>query len=282
MDYTNIDYLAYSQQAALFLPPNNVRDYSSLRGDTGPLVYPALHLYIYSFLHKRFPAASSPDVGGFVPGKVGSGLEAGTAAMQPDGRRSLLVLQWMWAGVYLATLVAVAWIYRQAIRSLEKQVAAAQKKATEDERGSQVPANVEQSLFKLLFGTSPPLQPFLIFLPLSKRLHSIYVLRLFNDPLAMLALYASVVLFCKKKWYLGAIVYSYVCPSAVPSKSLTSRSNRLALGIKMNILLFLPGLLVLLFQYKGLRGTILVVCLIITIQASLFDYYSKVPLLTCT
>ncbi|KAJ9107442.1 hypothetical protein QFC21_000895 [Naganishia friedmannii] len=211
--YTNIDYLAYSQQATLFLPPNNIRDYSSLQGDTGPLVYPALHLYIYSLLHKRFPAASSPGVGGFVPGKSG-GLEAGTA-VRSDGRSSLLALQGMWAGVYLATLFAVAWIYRQAILSLEKQAAAAQKKETQSERSHQT-ISVGQSVLKLLFGTSPPLQPFLLFLPLSKRLHSIYVLRLFNDPLAMLALYASIVLFVKRKWYIGAIGYS-TKGCAVPS-----------------------------------------------------------------
>jgi alpha-1,3-mannosyltransferase len=46
--------------------------------------------------------------------------------------------------------------------------------------------------------------------------------------------------------------------------------TRLALGIKMNILLFLPGLLVLLFQYKGVRGTILLVALIVAIQVRFF------------
>jgi alpha-1,3-mannosyltransferase len=189
----------------MFLSPNNVRDYSSLRGDTGPLVYPALHLYIYSFLHKRFPAASLPDIGGFVPGKAG--LEAGTA-MQADGRNSLLALQGIWAGVYLATLCAVAWIYRQAILSLEKQAVLAKKKEHYERNDQTISA--KQSILELAFGTSPPLQPFLLFLPLSKRLHSIHVLRLFNDPLAMLALYISIVLFCKKKWYIGAIVYSQV------------------------------------------------------------------------
>jgi alpha-1,3-mannosyltransferase len=189
----------------LFLSPNDIRDYSSLRGDTGPLVYPALHLYIYSQLHKRFPAASLPDVGGFVPGKAG--LEAGTA-MRPDGRSSLLALQGIWAGVYLTTLFAVAWIYRQVILSSERQAAASQKKAERNVQGHQSISVEQRSITKLLFGTSPPLQPFLLFLPLSKRLHSIYVLRLFNDPLAMLALYASIVLFCTRKWYLGAVVYS--------------------------------------------------------------------------
>ena len=45
----------------------------------------------------------------------------------------------------------------------------------------------------------------------------------------------------------------------------------LALGIKMNILLFLPGLLVLLFQYKGAIGTIVSVGMIAIIQASPFS-----------
>jgi len=68
---------------------------------------------------------------------------------------------------------------------------------------------------------------------LSKRIHSIFVLRLFNDAPAMLLLYASVLLFLKSKWRLGSVVFS------------------LAVSIKMNILLFAPGLLLLLLQFPA-------------------------------
>lgn len=48
----------------------------------------------------------------------------------------------------------------------------------------------------------------------------------------------------------------------------TVERDSLALGIKMNILLFLPGLLVLLFQYKGAADTVVSLGIIIVIQVS--------------
>lgn len=60
----------------------------------------------------------------------------------------------------------------------------------------------------------------------SYRIHSIYVLRLFNDPVAVLFFYVSLHLFLKNKWLLGSLFYS------------------LAVSVKMNILLYAPCLLV--------------------------------------
>eukprot|EP00567_Pseudictyota_dubia_P012719 CAMPEP_0197458078 /NCGR_PEP_ID=MMETSP1175-20131217/47671_1 /TAXON_ID=1003142 /ORGANISM="Triceratium dubium, Strain CCMP147" /LENGTH=78 /DNA_ID=CAMNT_0042992605 /DNA_START=27 /DNA_END=260 /DNA_ORIENTATION=+ len=65
----------------------------------------------------------------------------------------------------------------------------------------------------------------MVLLCLSKRIHSIFVLRLFNDCPAMLLLYVSVYLFALNKWRTGCIFFS------------------LAVSIKMNVLLFAPGLL---------------------------------------
>lgn len=59
----------------------------------------------------------------------------------------------------------------------------------------------------------------------SYRIHSIYVLRLFNDPIAVLFLYLALNLFVDRKWYMGSIAFS------------------LGVSIKMNILLFAPALL---------------------------------------
>lgn len=59
----------------------------------------------------------------------------------------------------------------------------------------------------------------------SYRIHSIFVLRLFNDPIAVLLFYASLNLFLAGKWKLGSLFYS------------------LAVSVKMNILLYAPCLL---------------------------------------
>lgn len=88
--------------------------------------------------------------------------------------------------------------------------------------------------------------PFLIpFLALSKRLHSIYLLRLFNDPISIFFLYLCIYLLCCRRWKAACISYSF------------------ALSIKMSALLYLPGLLVILFRAIGATSTIMHVCVIV-------------------
>jgi alpha-1,3-mannosyltransferase len=45
---TEIDWIAYMQEVGGFL--DGERNYSNLRGNTGPLVYPAGFVYIFSVL----------------------------------------------------------------------------------------------------------------------------------------------------------------------------------------------------------------------------------------
>ncbi|CAL2032420.1 unnamed protein product [Caenorhabditis brenneri] len=56
------------------------------------------------------------------------------------------------------------------------------------------------------------------------RIHSIFMLRLFNDPLAMMLFYVAMDRFLNEKWLVGCILYS------------------VAVSIKMNVLLFAPAM----------------------------------------
>src|ERR1700760_390433 len=46
---TEIDWKAYMQQIELYV--KGERNYYNIEGDTGPLVYPGLHVYIYRLLY---------------------------------------------------------------------------------------------------------------------------------------------------------------------------------------------------------------------------------------
>lgn len=61
------------------------RDYAAIKGGTGPLVYPAGHVYIYSLLYQL--------------------TEKGT---------NILRAQWFFVALYLATLAVVLLCYREA------------------------------------------------------------------------------------------------------------------------------------------------------------------------
>lgn len=72
----------------------------------------------------------------------------------------------------------------------------------------------------------------------SYRIHSIYVLRLFNDPIATLAAYASFYSLLQKKYTISSILFS------------------LAISIKMNILLFAPAYALIFYENLGLIRSI--------------------------
>ena len=161
--YTEIDWVAYMQEVSGFL--QGERDYRQLRGDTGPLVYPAGFVYLYSLLY-------------YVTGQGAN----------------VRLAQYVFIGLYVGTMYVVHRLY-------------------------------------IRCGLPPYL---LILLSLSKRLHSIYMLRLFNDCWAMLLLYAAVLLFINRRPLLSSTLFS------------------LAVSIKMNVLLFLPAHLLLLLQSQPL------------------------------
>ncbi|XP_069928530.1 dol-P-Man:Man(5)GlcNAc(2)-PP-Dol alpha-1,3-mannosyltransferase isoform X3 [Oryctolagus cuniculus] len=92
----------------------------------------------------------------------------------------------------------------------------------------------------LIYHQTCKVPPFVFFFMCcaSYRVHSIFVLRLFNDPVAMALLFLSVNLLLAQRWGWGCCCFS------------------LAVSVKMNILLFAPGLLFLLLTQFGFRGAL--------------------------
>ncbi|KAG8217767.1 mannosyltransferase [Butyriboletus roseoflavus] len=165
--YTEIDWETYMVHVNLYL--NGERNYSEIVGPTGPLVYPAGHVHIHHLLHRI-----------------------------TDGGRNIGLAQQIYGALYIASLVLVSCVYRQA---------------------------------------GAPNWTVLL-LPLSKRLHSIFVLRLFNDCWSAVLVPAAILAFQKASDDLGILIFS------------------LALSVKMSALLYLPGILVVLFKRHGLAVTV--------------------------
>ncbi|XP_048659954.1 dol-P-Man:Man(5)GlcNAc(2)-PP-Dol alpha-1,3-mannosyltransferase isoform X1 [Marmota marmota marmota] len=92
----------------------------------------------------------------------------------------------------------------------------------------------------LIYHQTCKVPPFVFFFMCcaSYRVHSIFVLRLFNDPVAMALLFLSINLFLAQRWGWGCCCFS------------------LAVSVKMNVLLFAPGLLFLLLMQFGFRGAL--------------------------
>ncbi|KZT68202.1 glycosyltransferase family 58 protein [Daedalea quercina L-15889] len=89
-----------------------------------------------------------------------------------------------------------------------------------------------------------------LLLPLSKRLHSIFVLRLFNDCWMAVLAHAAVLAYAYAFDLLGTALLG--C----------------ALSVKMSALLYLPGLLVVLFKRRGLIGTLLHIVILVSTQVA--------------
>lgn len=93
-------------------------------------------------------------------------------------------------------------------------------------------------------------------LSLSKRVHSIFMLRLFNDCVAMTLLHAALALVLLRRWNLGLIIFRYHYLSChIILVFICSAFNCLiiyfcsfAVSIKMNILLYAPPLLLLMLK----------------------------------
>ena len=178
ISYTEIDWIAYMQEVTYYI--NGERNYVNMKGDTGPLVYPAGFLYVFSALYHA-----------------------------TDQGSNLALAQYIFIGVYLLVLVVVLYVYA--------------------------------------IGKRVPLWTIGLLL-LSKRIHSIFVLRMFNDCIAMLFGYAALALFLKNRWRLGCVLYSF------------------AVSIKMNLLLQAPGLLMVLLLSLGWAETFICLSICAVVQ----------------
>ncbi|KAL1242256.1 3-mannosyltransferase,Dol-P-Man:Man(5)GlcNAc(2)-PP-Dol alpha-1 [Trichinella spiralis] len=180
--YTEIDWLAYMQQVEGFI--NGTFDYTLLKGDTGPLVYPAGHVYIYTILYYL-----------------------------TNHGRNIFVAQLFFTILYLCNLIIVFFI---------------------NIRSGQIP-----SIFLIFMSCT------------SYRIHSIFLLRLFNDPIAMFLFYIALLCWIYRQWTAGIVLYS------------------LALSVKMNILLFSPAVAVICLYKRGLQDSCRLFALAFLIQVTL-------------
>ncbi|KAI0423166.1 glycosyltransferase [Xylaria grammica] len=178
--YTEIDWKAYMEQVEQYVAGE--RDYTVIKGGTGPLVYPAAHVYLYTVLY-----------------------------YVTDKGKDIFLAQQLFAVLYMATLAVVMACYWR--------------------------AKVPPYVFPLLI--------------LSKRLHSIFVLRCFNDCFAVFFLWLTIYLFQRRAWTLGTVAYT------------------LGLGIKMSLLLALPAVGVILLLGRGFARSLQLAAIIAQVQFTL-------------
>lgn len=205
--YTEIDWEAYMEEVTTY--QNGEMNYMNIKGSTGPLVYPAGFLYLYSLLKKL-----------------------------SNGGRDVYRAQCLFVGLYILNALVVLVIYNRVVHCERKRITNMMILLKEREREREryrnknhqnknrnVTMKVTHAVWSWRIG--------MVLLCLSKRIHSIFILRLFNDAPCMLVFYISVYLFLNSYFKIGCFFFS------------------LAVSIKMNVLLFAPGLLLLLLQYNS-------------------------------
>jgi len=165
--YTEIDWKTYMQQVRKFV--DGERDYRLIDGDTGPIVYPANFLYIYTVLY-----------------------------YVSSGGTNVFAAQAVFSVLHALNVLVVVRTY--------------------------------------LEDNSIPLP--VLLLPLcSRRVASIYVLRMFNDGVEALLANTFVLLFSMRKFVLGSFLLS------------------MAVGVKMNGLLYVPVMGIILLEEQGFKRT---------------------------
>ena len=229
--YTEIDWEAYMEEVSAVVVDGQL-DYREIRGSTGPLVYPAGFVYLFAFLRQ----------------------------ITQQGQ-NIRLAQFIFLGFYVATQATVLLIY-QMVMQAERQrffddidnttntnwMTTTTTAEDEDNKSSTglrkaTTARSSPSIASQRLSLAHRIWCWRILLCVvcaSKRLHSIFMLRLFNDGPTMLFLYMSMLLFMKQCWQWGCFIFS------------------LAVSVKMNVLLYAPGLLLLLLQQSPNLWTVIV------------------------
>ena len=234
--YTEIDWVAYMQEVTTYQAGE--RDYMNIKGDTGPLVYPAGFLYLYEWIKSM--AVYDNNNNKRLDDESDVMLDGSTS---PEAIRRV---QWLFVALYIFNCCIVLALYHAVLCEVRQRF-------HQNQQSSNATSTMEVWFWRVAMGLTC----------LSKRVHSIFVLRLFNDAPAMTLLHLSIYLFaCCDAWSWGCVVFS------------------LAVSIKMNILLFAPGLLLLLLQKnQSISGTVkhLTICALVQIILGL-PFLSTYPI----
>ena len=138
--------------------------------------------------------------------------------LMTDGGKNILRAQYIFCVLHAAFVALVMWSYRAACSKAKKPVI-------------------------------PPWAMLLVCA--SRRVHSIFVLRLFNDGVTMILAFIAINLFLRRRWFLGCTFFS------------------LAFSTKMNVFLFAPALAVVLVQAVGFKAMVALVAWCGAIQVAL-------------
>ena len=200
------DWDAYMEQVAQV--KNGEYDYQHIHGATGPVVYPAGFIWLFMLFKTLFQWDHTVFTTEYIPKNFTLEIE-----IDPETYRSatnydvrtvrptgrILALQLMFTMIYLV--------------------------------GNQLMGSLYQQTKTMPWWS-------LYLLMCSRRIHSIFVLGLFNDCWAQFLLIVSIYYFVQDRWETGCVFFS------------------LAVSIKMNILLFAPSLLILMCQRYNVKRAI--------------------------
>ena len=202
----SFDFDAYMEQAQMVW--DGERNYSAIRGDTGPLVYPAGHLAVYGSILKLTGWNTTTWTTEYSPKDI-----QGYQDRTHRPHEVLFRLQCVFAAGYALTLGIWMYFITRAMPPLRW-------------KGVWNAIDYASRLLTIFVGVLK-----------GRRARHVFALGLFNDAAAATVVALALLLLSRRRWLGGCLLYSF------------------AVAIKMNNLLYAPGLAVLLLHYTGWRRT---------------------------